>query len=450
MKRWLSFVLAAVMALGTAFAFTACGEKQDGTADDQHTDRPSQGGGNKDDEQEKDPSSGKPIKEQLIENVLSATMQSGRLNVVLTDADCRAADKTFTGDHTLDGYFRREGEEITADLFANSDPAQDKYGLMFLRGHELGYANAAWSEAGVERGDFDALLTAYREKEDLTLTAVPADEADEVAAFPVSLAVKLAMNLPELAGGMTMSAVEDGYTLAYDPIAALKTVINGLSAVTSSMVKPDTEVRAIFGNTFIESSLKTLCHGITASEVTTLPALQKYKSFFPTSTGKDLFTYIKDIIYSESYYRELPFGSRFGSAACLGDLTVKEILSAAELVRDEEGNVPEGETLDKAVTNAIRGFNAMLASIYLDPLGGLLDYFYPGEEGETLQFSGDAKIEVAFRFGADKSFTGVTVEIEQFKETSKDGSVLFSGEAVITLTLGDGYEFVDLEGIRTV
>lgn len=466
MKKFLCLALAAAMAFGTAFAFSACDKPDEGSQgqtggtvtgqDPTDTDGPQNEGpqdsgtGPQSPTQDPDgvPAVDKNTRQDLIDSVLASSMESGRVQMSFRDVDCRTDYGTAQGTYDVEAYYLRSEEGFFSDTFLNTDPEQGKYALAFSRGQSVYYANAVWADAGVGSGDFGALLSAYREKDGLHLTAVSSEEEEEP--FPTSLAVKLAMNLPRVAGKMTLKAVPGGYEMNYNLVEALKSLMSGLSILMGTKITPQTTVGSVLQSEYIDTMLNLLFEGVQASEVTVLPIAQKYKSMVPPPGEKDFYTYLKDIIASESYYAELPLKSVFEGAKCLGDLTIENILSAAGLVQDEDGKNLEGEELTAKVSDMLRGFNVMLNSLYLDPVGGILDYVYGRYTGGSYQFTGGAAADLTFRFDAGKSFTGVTVRIGELNETSSDESVLFSGKGEIVLSFGGTHEFADLTGIPTV
>ncbi len=447
MKKLLSLILAAMIALG-AFSLAAC--NSDGAKD-----QPSGGSTQPKDPPKTEPEKGDDgdtaedaasLKQSLVERVLATVMECGKCEISLHDVVCTMGDKRAAGDYSVETHFRYADAELCADAFVTQ--GEGAFALGFLRGDTVCYGTDTWQNVGVAAGEFGELLAAYKGENGPALTRYTSEKG--AITMPVSLAVKLAMNLPELTGGMILSETSDGYEMTYDPMGALSMILNELNILMGTVATPQMTVEELLSNQYMDVAFSTLFRGVTAREVTALPFLADYKSMFPDGGDKEFYPYFREIVASESYYAELPMKNRFEGVTRLGDLTLENVLSLTPLTDGEDGEKLQGEALTAKVDALLKEFGGFLNSLNIDPVGAAIDYLYAWFTGETPYCSGEAKMTFSLRFDREKELTAVLLHVTEFDEVSRDGSVTLSGRAEIRLTFDDTYAFADLSDVNTV
>ncbi len=476
MKRFLCLVLAALLC-GTVFFAAGCddgtsaqgpndsqsnvGDDKDQSGDngnndnnnDDHDDT-----GDDDDPNDADDKGGKDdngdvsadegtLRRRLVANLLGADMTNGAVRLTAENLSLKKENaEKKGGTYRAEGYFRQTETELCADLYGTHGGSEEGYTLAFIRDGGLYRDARSWQAANVDEGDYDALLSAYSSPESglsFTVRSITADDGT-VMTIPVSLAVKLAMNIPDLTGGMTLKTTEDGYRLSFDPVKAFKMVASSLYIV-SRRTNADTTLNSFLSNPFVDMALKTLFRGVMASEITTLPFFRDFRSYIAAPRDKDFYTYLKDAVSSEEYYDFLPIKKVLRTErACLGELTMQDLFTLAGLTKDEEGNELTGQELTARVDQLIGKNRLTLTTLSLDPIGGLFGMLYPTA---GLSFTGSADVEFALTFGKDEKFKEMTLDVSSFKCESKDGATAYAGDLFAVFTFENSHIYADIGNV---
>lgn len=462
MKKFLSILLAACMAFGMMFAFAGCdflgfGSKDSADETPSSGSAPSQGsdkeeGKDKEDKEDKgDEEQHVPAKtpsaQELLDVVLASRPSEGTVRVGLTDLTYIDGGEEVQTDGavTLTAAYTVSETEQTADVYFDEDIGGN-YGLLFLRDGYLYRATGLWADVGKEAGKFGDLLAAYRESGGPSLGRSEVGTADPVASS--SLALKLVTNLSKSAE-YRVKAVGNGYALLCDPMTALQSFLGNASAVVGKL-HSYTTIDTVLSEDTVASALETLFEGITADEVASLPALAEYSDFLPAyEEDTAMYDYLLTLVASEEFYAKTGLAETFADAdaACLGELTILDLVKALGLATDSNGEPLTGMKLEAYVAGRIVAVAMGLLGAARDPVGTVLTAVFTAMEDPRV-FSGEGDLGLAFLFDGDKNFTGVEFQTDSLCGKATDGTTL-SGEAKISVAFStEGYTFADLTGVN--
>ncbi len=467
MKKLLSLVLAAAMAVGTCVGFAGCdfgGNNNSNSGDNGGESNP---GGNTPGTVTTD------TKTELLTNIVNADYR-----YITMDVNANVASKTgyddFSGTVTIGAKI--DLSDITAPaidaLVHGSSAESNMYDILLMRGGYVYTTEGAWDDVeGVQAGDFNALFNAYRTSDSLAFernsiggnadvapsdpaglsgvatTAAQAVPGGQISDLPVlPLVIRLAGNLADVLG-CEVKTTSSGYSIDFDIVKAANEIANGLYSILDT-ASADTKVNDIIANAYVTKTLSTLLKGISAQEV--LGMLQTMSSDFatimtilPAPGSQSLFDYLKSVLNDTRLYATLSYGlseSGFAlpaTATCFGELTLKNIVDLVASIgvkteissgdaADEE--IAEDEPADGAITeeqiNAVIEMIKDIVKKQKDDLVGTIAGLIQGGEGEG---SVD-KIAVSLLFDSSKKFTGIDATVSNLKAKVTTEYSVNSGE----------------------
>lgn len=495
-KKFLSLALAAVMALGTAFAFTGCDfggsnnsgsgnqNEQGGNQGEQGGNQGEQGGnqgeqgGNQGEQGGNQGEQGGNVSGDLAQELLTGILNTPIANVALEaklENMASGASGTFGYIHgaraNVTGYLGLT-EGLNADLFVDygSTGGEHGYDLVFARGEYEYVGQGPWEDVEVTASDFDALLDAYKQNADLVLfrsnsalsgVYAAGSSASPADMVPMELIIKLLGNLTSVVGGYEVAEVSGGYTITFDLLSALNTLALNLSLFAGS-INVDTTVGSLLksNDSFLNKTLKGLLSGIKASEILSLPMIpQEAVQALPAAGDADAFDYILTLIQDETLVETLNLAELVPGLKKIEDLTVSQI---ATLISAMAGGQPLPEealsaylTVGKTIATAL-GEDPLstIVNLLSGRMGAYLGELDPSmaEESPSLMEAKASKLAVTLNFNESKAFTGLEGVAEGVSVKSADGEPsvddLEFTKASASLTVIDSHTFANLSGIH--
>lgn len=443
MKKFLSFMLAAAMAVGACVGFAGCdfgGNDDNSNNNGGSVVDDGNGNGNNNGNNNNNPPVGTDTKTELLGNIAKADISHFTLDAdvdvsIKTDGSAYGGKATTSAAADLSDL-TNPALDVLVSVDSETEAEDDRYDILFMRDGYAYSTEGAWEDfTGVKVGDFDALLNAYRSSDTLgfvrnsmnsgndyegstgsvepneaaAVAEVAAPEGQEIPFLP--LAIKLVGNLAEVAG-CEVKSVSGGFSVDFDLVKSLNSVVDGVSTVLET-ASPATKVNDVVNNNaYISGVLSTLFKGISAKEVFDIVEIMNPEVYenmtqaLPAPGDTSLFDYLKNALNNKELYAGIAAGLKESgatlpeSATCFGDLTVKDffVLAGGSEVSEEE------------ITGMIGQIKEVVAALKKDLVGTIAGLIAGGAGTGSVD-----KVAVSLLFDSSKNFTGIDVAVSNLK-----------------------------------
>ncbi len=504
MKKFACLALAAVMALGTAFAFTGCNSGNNGGNNNGGTQSGTEGGnqgGNQGGSQggtqggnqgENVPSLDGVTQEGLFDSIFETEFKYAQLDIGVEGINYSMDGLAYVEGGSLDykAYAGLNGEtDFDLLMSQNSDNEEAGYDISFIRGQYNYEGYGAWKALGLKEKEYDKLLEAYKTNDALSLrrytNGSSHNEAESDGEYggsnsaaeskaaepevteqpsleemiPVELVTKLLGNLAALVGAPELKAVSGGYELSFDLLSSLDVLVANVAAYLAT-VKADSKLGALLkdNDSFLVKTVKGLLKGVKASEIIELlpmlPLPSEMLAALPEAGTADAYDYIVALAADEDFAAQAGISEMVEGVTKFEDLTVQDVINLVLMI---SGSEPSEEGPDYLAL-----VNTFAAAFKKDLVGSIANIFLFGpsalltpdaERSYPITSSKMGDATVALQFNADKTFKGIALDVEKFTVatpagTDADDVTSIEAQGTATITLLDSSPFTDLKGMR--
>ena len=307
-KKWISGLLACVMAFGTVFPLSACKDKPEQEQGGSQGGQNNPGSGSNNNQNGGEIKPGTVITDQSMKSELYNALAQTELGGFTYSASATLTVGEAAQKFLAEGAATVKDGKISGDVCAyTSSEDGNLYMLIFLRDESI--FTVSGEENGEDGVSFSRLKAQLKATENpLVLTkSEPGGEAEELLKTPAI--VKLVKNLPSLFDGV-VTKTEGGFSLEFDMIEAVEGLFDGLMTV-AAVIDETAQITLgnLFGQPFLKTTFEKLLNGITATELK--EALKKvlpdeiFQSLPEAQQTTTAYAYVEGLLRSGTFYQAL-------------------------------------------------------------------------------------------------------------------------------------------------